>query len=140
MHADDAEHGFAVLGVAWEGPQAFGDAGGLRVGVAAHQSRDGAGHVASGIGIVRKRERHQQRAEVGVSEAQRTEVVGILGNARGGISGIVNQNFLRGDGDIHGVAESVDIEYSMRSEELHQVDRRQVAGGVVEEHVLRARI
>ena len=54
--------------------------------------------------------------------------------------GVVHQNFLRGDGDVHGVAESLDVELAVGPEELHQVERGQVAGGVVEEHEFRARV
>src|SRR3984957_11532710 len=57
----------------------------------------------------------------------------------GGISGVVDEDFLRGDQDIDGVAISFDVEGSVRRE-LQQVQAREVAGGIVEEHVFAARV
>src|ERR1700685_1582425 len=55
------------------------------------------------------------------------------------VAGVVDQDFLGGDEDIDGVAIGFDVEGSVGSE-LEQVQASQVAGGVVEEHVLAARI
>src|SRR6266496_1401640 len=55
------------------------------------------------------------------------------------IAGIVHQNFLRGDEDVHGVAISLHVKRAV-GRELQQVQAGQVAGGVVEEHVLAARV
>ncbi len=57
----------------------------------------------------------------------------------GGVAGEVDEDLLRGDGDVDGVAEGFDVKLAV-GRELHEVQRRQVAGGVVEEHVLGARI
>ena len=78
MHADHVEHRLAVAQIAGERPQLLGDARRLRVGFAAHQRGDGAADVAAAFGIVGQRQRHQQRAEIGVAEAERAEVVRIL--------------------------------------------------------------
>ena len=110
MHANDVEHRLAVDGIARERAQLLGDARRLRVGFAAHQRGDRAGHVAAAVGIVRQRQGHQQRAEIGVAQAERAEIVGILGDARRGVAGVIHQNFLRGDGDVHGVAEGLHVE------------------------------
>ena len=56
-----------------------------------------------------------------------------------GIAAVVDQDFLRGDHDGAGVAISFDVEGAV-GRELHQVQAGQVAGRVVEEHVLAARI
>ena len=40
----------------------------------------------------------------------------------------------------HAALNAVDVELAVVLDELHQVDRRQVAGRVVQEHVLRARV
>ena len=55
-----------------------------------------------------------------------------------GIAGVVHQDFLRGDEDAHGGLEALDVEHAVLALELHQVQRGQVAGGVVEEDVFRA--
>ena len=54
MHANDVQHRFAIA-VAGEGAHAFGDARGLRVGFAGHQSGDGAADIAAAVGIVGQR-------------------------------------------------------------------------------------
>ena len=110
VHSNDVQHRFAVHGVACEGPQAFGNARGLRIRFAAHQRGDRAGHVAAAVGIIRQRHGHQQRAEVGIAQAQRTELVRVVGNPRRRIAGVIHQDFLRRDGDVHGMAERFHVE------------------------------
>src|ERR1700758_2328379 len=57
----------------------------------------------------------------------------------GGISGVVDQDFLGGDQDIDRVAVGFDVEGSVGGE-LEQVQAGQVAGGIVQEHVFAAGI
>ena len=76
--------------------------------------------------------------EVGEAEAERAEVMRVLGDALGRISGVVDQDFLRDDQRVDGVAETFDVERAVALPKLHQVQRRQVAGRVVKEHVFRA--
>ena len=56
----------------------------------------------------------------------------------GGIAGVVDQDLLRGDQDVDRVAVGFDVEGAV-GRELHQVQAGQVAGRVVEEHVLASR-
>ena len=62
----------------------------------------------------------------------------VAGDPSGRIAGVVNQNFLGDEEDPTGRREPLDIELAIGLAELHQVDARQVAGGVIEEHVFRA--
>ena len=62
------------------------------------------------------------------------------GDFLGGIAGVIDEDFLRGDENAHGGLEALDIERAVLAFELHQVQRRQIAGGVVEENVFRAGI
>ena len=140
MHADHFQHGLLVHLVAWERTFAFRDARRLCVGFAAHQRGDGAGNVAAFVGVVGEGHGHQQGAEIGIAKAQRTESVGVFGDTRRGIAGVVYENLLRGDGDIDGVLEGFHIEFAVGAEILHKVQRGQVARGVVQEHVLGARV
>ena len=117
----------------------LGDLRRLQVRLAAHDGGDAGGVVASGVGVVGQARGHEQRAQVGVAETERTVVVRVARDGFGRIAGVVHQDFLRGDDDGAGVAIGFDVEGSV-GRELHQVQRRQVAGGVVEEHVLAARI
>src|SRR6185436_16738438 len=73
------------------------------------------------------------------TESQRTIVVRVARDVLGRITGIVDENLLRSDDDGAGMAERVDIERPVGCE-LEQVQRREVASRVVEEHVLGAGI
>ena len=64
----------------------------------------------------------------------------VAGNVAGWIAGVIDQDFLSDEEDSAGGLESLDIECAIRLTELHQVDARQIAGRVVEEHVLAARV
>ena len=66
--------------------------------------------------------------------------MGVLRDFLGRIAGVVHQDFLRGDEDLHGGLEPRDIERAVLALELHQVQRGEVAGRVVEEDVFRAGI
>ena len=117
----------------------FGDLRRLEISFAAHDGGDAGGVVASGVGVVGKSGSHEQRAEIGVAETERTIVVRVLHDRFRRVAGVVDENFLRGDGDGAGVTVGGDVEGAVGGE-LHQIQRREVAGGVVEEHVLAAGI
>ena len=57
-----------------------------------------------------------------------------------GVAGVIDDDLLRRDDDVHSVAERLDVKFAVGREELHQVERRQVARRVVQEHVLAARV
>ena len=157
MHADDVEEGLAVdveagagsagdvrlLGERRGGAErgaGLGDAGGLPVGVAAEDGGEGGGEVAAGVGVVGQTEGHEERAEVGVAEAERAIVVRVLRDHLGGVAGGVDDDLHRGGDDADGVAVGGDVELAAGGEELQEIEGCKVAGGVVEEHVLRAGI
>lgn len=66
--------------------------------------------------------------------------MGILGNFLGRIAGVIHENILRGDIDADGGLEAFDIEHAVFALELHQVQRRQVTSGVIDEDILTARV
>src|SRR5262249_40679203 len=107
--------------------------------LATHDRGDAGGVVASGIRVVGKTCSHEQRSEVGVSQAERTIVVRVLGDHLGGVSRVIDQDLLRGDHDIYSMAIGFDVEGAVGSK-LQQVQTGQVAGRVVEKHVFGARI
>ncbi len=117
-----------------------GDDAALAVGLAVHQRGDRAGVVAALLGVVREAAVHQQRAEVGVAQAERPIAVAVLLDLRRRVAGVVDHDLLRRDRHLGGEPEGVDVELAVVLDELHQVEARQVAGGVVEEHVLAARV
>ena len=132
MHADDVEEGFAVDVVAGaraafaidgggerrgggEGRACFGDAGGLQIRLAAHDGGEGSGEVAAGVGVVGQAEGHQQRAEVGVAEAERPVVVGVSGDGFGGVAGVIDEDLHGGDHDVDGGTVGGDVEGARRA-------------------------
>ena len=117
-----------------------GDASRLRIGLAGHGRGDGRRVIAAGVAVVGQAARHQQRAEVGVAEPQRTEGVAVLLDRLGRVARIVDEDLLRRDQDAARGAERVGVELAIVLHERHQVQRREVAGRVVEEHVFRARV
>ena len=112
----------------------------MQVGLAAHNGGEGGSEVASGVGIVRQAAGHEQGAEVGVAEAERTVVVGVAGDPLSRIAGVVDEDIHCRDHDADRVAIGGDIEVAGGVDKLQQVERREVAGRVVEEHVFGARI
>ena len=116
------------------------DARRLRVGLARHERGQGRRVVAAGVAVVRQAARHQQRAEVRVAEAERTIGVAVLPDRLGRIARVVDDDLLRGDERANRRLVGHDVELAVVLHELHQVDRRQVARRVVQEHVLGARV
>ena len=108
------------------------------VGIAAEDGGEGGGEIAAGVGVVGEAEGHEERAEVGVAEAKGAVVVGVLGDHLGGVAGGVDDDLHGGGHDGDGVAVAFDVELAAGSEELEEVEGGEVAGGVIEEHVLRA--
>ena len=117
-----------------------GDLGADFVGGAGHERGDRAGQAAAFVGIVALAVAHDERAEVGVAEAERAEDVRILRDRRGGIARVIDEDFLRGDEDADGGAEALDVERAVGLLELHQVERGEIARRVVEEEIFRARV
>ena len=138
--AHHPQHRLMVLLEFLERPGGLGDARRLGIGGAGHQGGDRRRVVASRVGVVGQAARHQQGAEVGVADPQRPELVRILLDPLRRIAGVADDHLHAGDHHLAGVLEALDVEPLVGVEEAHQVERRQVAGGVVEEHVLAARV
>ena len=137
--AHDAQERLGVLLVSGERAAAVaGDAGRLRVGLAGHHGRDGGCAAAGGVGVVGDGVRHQQRAQVRVAESQGAVGVRVAADRLGRVAGVVDQDLLGGDHGAHAGAEGVDVELLgvVGLDEGEQVQRREVARGVVQEHVL----
>ena len=132
------QHVLLVVGEPGERAHPAGDAGARGVGVAGHQRRDGRRPGPAVGRVVGQAERHQQGAEVGVAEAELAEVPRRLADLRRRVVGPPDEDLLRREHDLDRVAEGVDVERALVVEEVQQVDRGQVAGAVVEVHVLRA--
>jgi len=140
MHVDHLEHRLTVELIAGEGAGRSGDLGRSDVGFSTHQGGDRRGVRSARIGVVCQAARHQERAEVGVAQTERSELVAVLLDRLGGVRRVADQDLLGQDGRPDRMPEVIDREVTLGCVEPEQVDAGQVAGRIVEEHVLRARI
>ena len=116
------------------------DVGALLIGFTRHDGRDGAGERTAFVAVVSQAVAHDERAEVREAETERAVDVRVLGDDLRGIARVIDDDFLRGDVDAHGGLEALDIERGVIALELHEVQRREIAGSVVEEDVFAARV
>jgi hypothetical protein len=131
----------AVLFIAREGAAMVArDPRRLRVGLAGHDGGDRRRIGTAFVAVVRQAARHQQRPQVGVTESQRTVIVAVPLDRFRWIARVRDDDLLRRDQGAAGRLERGDVELAIVLDELHQVDRCQVARRIVQEHVLRARI
>ena len=138
--AHHTEHRLFVLLVALERSDVTGDAAGREIRLAGQDGRQGAADPPAGIAVVRDAQRHQQAAQVGVTESQRAIDVAVLGNGRHRIAGVIDEDFLSDDENRRRPAEPQDVERPVLFAELLQVQAGQVARRVVQEHVLGTRV
>ena len=130
----------ACVAVTREGPEDPRHLGALLVGMPGHDGGDRPGQGPAFLAVVAVAVGHDQRAEVGIAEAEGAEDVRVLGDRLDRVAGVVDQDLLGRDEQAHGGLEAPDIETAVIPLEAHQVERGQVAGGVVQEQVFRARV
>ena len=136
--------GVGVAGVAVVRADDRGELGGALVRRAGHQGGDGAGEGAAAVGVVGVAGGHQQGAEVGVADAELAEGAGVLADLLGREVREADGDVHRGDDELDDLGEALGVEglvaLAVVLEELHQVQRGEVAGRVVQVHVLAARV
>ena len=140
MHAQHVEHRLRVVVEAGEGPELGSEAAAGGVGSGRHQRGDGGGPRPPGVGVVRDAEGHQEPAEVGVSETELAKRAGGRGDLRCRVVRPPDQDVLGGDEETDAVGEPVAVERSVAVGEPQEVQRREVARGVVQMEVLAARV
>ena len=140
MARDYLEHWLAIYRIASVWTHRLRDARRLQVRLAGHQRGNRAGVTASLVGVVGQPERHQQRPQISVAQTQFAEVARVAADFLGGVRRVVDQDVLRRDHHVDRVAKSAHVELAALIKKLEYVDRRQVAGRVVQVHVLAARI
>ena len=111
-----------------------------RVRLAGHDRRHRAGEGARLIGVVRQAAQHQHRAEIGVAQPERAEVVRQPGDllARELRHQHADLEHHRPEPDRVPIRLDIDLA-GLDIDELDQVQAGQIAGRVVEEHVLASR-
>ncbi len=141
MVADDPQHLLAILHEAREGPALARHFGGGGVAHAGHDGRERAGHGPSRLAVVGYARRHQQAADIGVAKAERAIFVGELGDFLRGETAPSAPKSPAPPSTAARRVVTVDIDaLGFDIAELQQVQRSEIAGGVVEEHIFRARI
>ncbi len=140
MHLHDVEHRLAIHGEALEGTDGRGEFGARAIRGTMEDRREGAAEPAAGIAVVGEPVGHQQAAEVGVAEPKRSEEMAVFRDPLRRVARVIDEDLLGDEEDPTGGGEPVDIERAVGPPELHEVDAREVAGRVVQKHVLRARV
>ena len=138
MLRDHAKHGVAVLVEASERAHHRGFFSAHRVSVTAHDGRQRSGPSPTLIGVVGNALEHEECPEIGVAQAQRPIVMRVLGDTLRRIAREVHEQLLADDEHAASVPIRFYVERTVFLQELHQIQRRQVAGRIIEEHVLRA--
>src|SRR5436190_7636206 len=110
----------------------------LLVCFAGHDCGDRAAERPAFYAIITETVAHNKRAKVRVAKSQCPENMRILRDFFYGVTCVVHDDFLRGDENAHGRLESLDTKVAVRSLELHQVERRKIAGCVIEKKIFRA--
>ena len=87
----------------------------LLVRFTGHDRSDRAAERAAFDAIVAEAVAHDERAEIGVAQSERAENMRVLRDLFDRITGVIDDDFLRGDEDAHRGFESLDIEVAVRA-------------------------
>ena len=140
MLAHHPEHRIPVGREAFERAHHLGDPRACAIRLPGHQRGDRACPRATPVGVVGKAAGHEQSAQVRVPESELPVGPGIAPDLLRRVVRLPHDDLLRGEDDLDGVAERCDVEVALVVGELQQVQRCEVARGVVEVHVLGARV
>jgi hypothetical protein len=98
------------------------------IGAAGQQRGDRGCPPPALVGVVGHALGHEQRAQVGVADAELAVLAARLGDLLGGVVGVADQDLLGGEHHVDGGFEGFDVEGAVLSEEPQQVQRGQIAG------------
>src|SRR5258708_3697899 len=87
--------------------------GASTVGGAVHDGGDRGRIIPAGVAVVRQTSRHQQCAQVGVAQRERTVVVAVALDRLGRIARVVDENLLRRDERLARHLERLGLEFSI---------------------------
>jgi hypothetical protein len=136
MLAHDPLVAIDVAGVSLVRTHDARELGAALVGGAGHEARDRGGEGTAGVGVVGQPRCHEQRAEVRIADAQLTVPArGVADGLRREV-GEADGDVHRGDDELHRTGEALGVERVVVLEEREQVQRGEVARGVVQAHVL----
>ncbi len=112
----------------------------LPVRIAAQNRSQRRRKIAPRIRVIRQPKRHQQRAQVRIPQPQRPVVVRVLRNLLRRIARRIHDDLHRRRHDRNRMTIRGNVELPARRQELQQIEARQVASRVIQEHVLAAGI
>ncbi len=137
--ADHPQHMLRVALVARKRAQLARHLGRGGIGHAGHQRGQRTAHRAALVAVVAEAHVHQQAADIGIAQTERAEVIGKLRDLFRRELRHHHADFQRHGPEPRGMDIGLGVKATI-VEEGQQVHRRQVAGGIVEEHVFRARV
>ncbi len=138
---EDGERGRAVLGPRLERPQARREPRRRAGGLAADERHDARGQRAAGVAVVRRGPATAgARPRFVIAEPQRPQPRRPLGDPRRRVRRVADQRLHRDRQHADRRREPLDVHPADRVAEREDVDRREVARGVVEEDELGARV
>ena len=141
MIAHHPQHRLLIGGIFREGPQFAGQFRAGGIGDTRHDRRNGAGDGAAFAAVISDARRHQKPADIGEAQAEGAIVVGKLRDFPGRKLRHHHRNLQHDGPEPDRVLECRHVENlggAFAFAELHQVQRRQIAGGIVQEHVFAA--
>ena len=140
MVANHAQHIVFVGLEARERPQFAGHFRAGGVGIAREDRREGRTPLSAFFAVVGNAHAHEHGSEVGVAQAQRAVFVAELSDGLAGELGHQHGDFEHHGPQADGVSIAFQVKAAILGEERAEIQRRQVAGRVIQEHVLGARV
>ena len=138
MHRQHAQHRPAVFFKAAVRAETARHLRGGEIRLPCHQCSDGSGEGTACVGVVGDAFGHQQRAEVGISQAELAESPCGLAYRFGGIVGTAHKYLLSADEHLHGRTETGHIKALLVIVEREQIEAGEVAGRVVKMKIFAA--
>ncbi|OQA37758.1 MAG: hypothetical protein BWY56_00657 [Acidobacteria bacterium ADurb.Bin340] len=138
--AHHPQHVALVPFVAGEGAQLGGHLGAGGIGIAREDGGERRAPLGADLAVVGNAQAHEQGAQVGVAQAQGAEVVAEPRDGLAGELGHEHAHFEHHGPEADAVAVALQVEATIGGEEGAQVQGGQIAGRVIQEHVLGAGI
>ena len=141
MIANDTQHVMAVFVKAFEGSVFRRKQRARCIRAASQNCAESSANGATFIAVVRRSRLHQHGAEIGITQSKRAILPREFGDFLRWETGHQHRNFQDHRPEVNCMFVACNVEVSRaRIIELQQIDRRQIARRVVEEHVFTARI
>ena len=137
--ANDPQHVVRIPRIARKCPQLARHFRGCGIGHTGQDRRQRTGHRAAFVTVISKTHVHQQTADIGIPQTQRAEVIGPLRDFLGRELCHHHADLKRDGPQPRGVYIVLGLKLTVLKER-QQIHRRQIAGGIIKEHVFAARV